>query len=328
MIGGSHGRAHVPPLQKAARVAHEPQQQLATSVQTLLSQSMGCGPESPTCSTSRDQGRGRRLRGRPLVLVASVRGDRRGALEGLAIGVDAWWPLEDAMAARHPARGEPPIVRQGSPEAQDILVSIRPTRNDHPPGSVYAIMRTLGSCGDDDGCAMQVSPSGREVPGVLCPQGLPVAPSRDPNGIEKGAWERWEPPTTWQIRGGLLHQVACFCPKKSLCQTGWPRWSASLAARNNIQGIFAPKNARNMPPFSRQRFVANVCPTANLSGNVLLRRDATHKAKNSLNAFEFIPIYGPLCLRGKEAPSWLVNRALACSPARVPGEHRDAPVDT
>ena len=117
---------------------------------------------------------GRRLRGRPLVLVASGRGDRRDALEGLAIGVDAWWPLEDAMAARHPARGEPPIVRQGSPEAQDILVSIRPTRNDHPPGSVYAIMRTLGSCGDDDGCAMQVSPSGREVPGVLCPQGLPV----------------------------------------------------------------------------------------------------------------------------------------------------------
>jgi hypothetical protein len=62
----------------------------------------------------------------------------------------------------------------GPPDAQDILVSIRLTRNDHPPGSVYAIMRTLGSCGDDDGCAMQVSPSGREVPGVPGPQGLPV----------------------------------------------------------------------------------------------------------------------------------------------------------
>ena len=93
-------------------------------------------------------------------------------------------------------------------------------------------------------------------------------------------------------------------------------------------GDFRAQKCRNMPPFSRQRCVANLCPTANLSGNVLLRRDATHKAKNSLNAFEFIPIYGPLCLRGKEAPSWLVNRTLACSPARVPGEHRDAPVDT
>ena len=82
MTGGSHGRAHVPPLQKAARVAHTPQQQLATSVQTLLSQSMGCGPESPTGSTSCDQGRGRRLRDRPLVLVAWVRGDSRGVLEG------------------------------------------------------------------------------------------------------------------------------------------------------------------------------------------------------------------------------------------------------
>ena len=42
----------------------------------------------------------------------------------------------------------------------------------------------------------------------------------------------------------------------------------------------------------------------------------------------FIPIDGPLCLRGKKTPSWLVDSALACSPARVPGEHRDAPVDT
>jgi hypothetical protein len=49
------------------------------------------------------------------------------------------------------------------------------------------------------------------------------------------------------------------------------------------QGIFAPKNARNMPPFSRQRFVANLCPTANLSGNTLLPYDTTHKAKNSFN---------------------------------------------
>src|SRR6266705_1199241 len=75
-----------------------------------------------------------------------------------------------------------------------------------------------------------------------------------------------------------------LCAKKPLCQKGWPRLSESLAARNNIQGIFAPKNARNMPPFSRQRFMANLCPTANLSGNALLRCDTTHKAKNSFNA--------------------------------------------
>ena len=46
----------------------------------------------------------------------------------------------------------------------------------------------------------------------------------------------------------------------------------------------AQKCPKTYLPFSRQRFVANVCPTANLSGNVLLRRDTTHKAKNSYNA--------------------------------------------
>ena len=79
------------------------------------------------------------------------------------------------MAARHPARVEPPIVRQGYPEAQDILVSIQPTGNCHPPGSVYAIMRTLGSCGDDDGCAMQVSPAGRRCPVCFAHKGCQFA---------------------------------------------------------------------------------------------------------------------------------------------------------
>jgi hypothetical protein len=40
-----------------------------------------------------------------------------------------------------------------------------------------------------------------------------------------------------------------------------------------------------MPPFSRQRLVANLCPMANLSGNALLPYDTTHKAKNSFNTF-------------------------------------------
>src|SRR2546427_12411230 len=40
-----------------------------------------------------------------------------------------------------------------------LSASVRPTRTCHPPGSVYVIMRTLGSCGDDGGYAMEVSPS-------------------------------------------------------------------------------------------------------------------------------------------------------------------------
>jgi hypothetical protein len=37
IIGGPHGRAQVPRMQKAARVAYEPEQQLATFVQAVLS---------------------------------------------------------------------------------------------------------------------------------------------------------------------------------------------------------------------------------------------------------------------------------------------------
>jgi hypothetical protein len=126
---------------------------------------------------------------------------------------------------------------------------------------------------------------------VLCQEGLPVRqkslPFRLPEtqtASRRAPGSAENPRQHVNIRGRLLHQAACFCPKKPLCQKGWPRLSESLAVRNNIQGIFAPKNARNMPPFSRQRFMANLCPTAHLSGNALLRCDTTHKAKNSFNA--------------------------------------------
>jgi Resolvase, N terminal domain len=126
---------------------------------------------------------------------------------------------------------------------------------------------------------------------VLCQKGLPVRqkglPFRLPEtqtASRRAPGSAENPRQHVNIRGGLLHRAACFCPKKPLCQKGWPRLSESLAARNNIRGIFAPKNARNMPPFSRQRFMANLCPTAHLSGNALLRCDTTHKAKNSFNA--------------------------------------------
>lgn len=126
---------------------------------------------------------------------------------------------------------------------------------------------------------------------VLCHKGLPVRqkglPFRLPEthtASRRAPGSAKHPRQHVTRRGGLLHQAACFCPKKPLCQKEWPRWSESLAARNNIQEIFAPKNARHMPPFSRQRVMANWCPTAHLSGNALLRCDTTHKAKNSFNA--------------------------------------------
>ena len=64
---------------------------------------------------------------------AVVRGDRGSALEGLAIRVGAQWALEDDVAARQPAYMEPPIVRLGHSEAQDIVVSVSPTDEDLPP---------------------------------------------------------------------------------------------------------------------------------------------------------------------------------------------------
>ena len=75
----------------------------------------------------------------------------------------------------------------------------------------------------------------------------------------------------------LLHHAACRLPKKSLCHKGLPGLSERLAARSKVQGFFAPTNVRRGPPFSRQRFVANLRPTATLSGNALApgRRRAT-----------------------------------------------------
>jgi hypothetical protein len=64
---------------------------------------------------------------------AVVRRDRRSAVEGLAIGVGTGWALEDDVAARHPTHMEPPIVRPGHPEAQIIIIGIRPTNQDLPP---------------------------------------------------------------------------------------------------------------------------------------------------------------------------------------------------
>src|SRR5437764_15205305 len=64
---------------------------------------------------------------------AMVRGDRRSALEGLAIRVCTGWALEDDVAAWHPTHMEPPIVGLGRPEAQIIVVGLSPTDQDLPP---------------------------------------------------------------------------------------------------------------------------------------------------------------------------------------------------
>src|SRR5262245_64335949 len=55
-----------------------------------------------------------------LARFAVVGGDRRGAAEGLAVGVDAGWALEDDVAAGHPTHVELPIVGPGYTEAQII----------------------------------------------------------------------------------------------------------------------------------------------------------------------------------------------------------------
>jgi len=64
---------------------------------------------------------------------AVVGGDRRSALEGLAVGVGAGWALENGVAAWHPTHVEPPIVGPRDTEAQIIVVGIRPADEDLPP---------------------------------------------------------------------------------------------------------------------------------------------------------------------------------------------------
>jgi len=62
-----------------------------------------------------------------------IRGDRGSALEGLTIRVGARWALEDDVAARHPVYMEPPILRPGYPEAQEVVVGVGATDQDVPP---------------------------------------------------------------------------------------------------------------------------------------------------------------------------------------------------
>ena len=64
---------------------------------------------------------------------AVVRRDRRGAVEGLTIGVGAGWALEDHVAAWHPTNMKPPIVGPGHLETQQLVVGIGPTDQDLPP---------------------------------------------------------------------------------------------------------------------------------------------------------------------------------------------------
>jgi hypothetical protein len=68
-----------------------------------------------------------------LARFAVVRRDRRGAVEGLAVGGGTGRALEDNVAAGHPTDMQPPIVGPGHPEAQKIVVSIGPADQDLPP---------------------------------------------------------------------------------------------------------------------------------------------------------------------------------------------------
>src|SRR5205823_6124415 len=53
---------------------------------------------------------------------AVIRGDRRGAVEGLTIGVGAGWALEDHVAAWRPTAMKPPIAGPRDTEGQIIVV--------------------------------------------------------------------------------------------------------------------------------------------------------------------------------------------------------------
>jgi hypothetical protein len=83
------------------------------------------------------------------------------------------------------------------------------------------------------------------------------------------------------IIGCLIHQAVYFFQKKSFCQKGVPELSESLAVRSNRQRNVAPKNAGKVPLFSWQRFVANLRPTVNLSGNALTPCPTISKVENS-----------------------------------------------
>src|SRR5215468_6176108 len=77
----------------------------------------------------------------------------------------------------------------------------------------------------------------------------------------------------------LRHRAVGRLPKQALCQKGLPRLSESLAARSKVQRFVTPKHVERVPPFSRQRFVANLRPTANLSGNALTPCNTTNKVE-------------------------------------------------
>jgi len=116
---------------------------------------------------------------------AVVRRDRRGALEGLVIRICAEWALEDDVAAWPPARMALPIVWPGHPEAQRIVVGIRPTNQDLPPTwqCVRDQMDLLGvslwRCRWHAGIAFRRSRRGRALVAVChsrsAPRGVPYA---------------------------------------------------------------------------------------------------------------------------------------------------------
>jgi hypothetical protein len=92
----------------------------------------GAGFRPPRLADVPDVGAGDRHH--PCVTRFAVVGsDRRGAVEGLTIGVGAGWALKDDVAAWHPTQMKPPILWLGDPEAQIIIVGIGPTDQDLPP---------------------------------------------------------------------------------------------------------------------------------------------------------------------------------------------------
>ena len=52
--------------------------------------------------------------------------------QGRTIGLDAGRPLEERVTARHPAHMEPPILRPGDPEGQEVVVGVCAPDQDLP----------------------------------------------------------------------------------------------------------------------------------------------------------------------------------------------------